>query len=201
MAGLGFDNLFQRLGVSSSTGVGGRPLSQIVGDIVLVVIMFFATIQALYFLHFDELALIVTRFGALGVQILLALALFAVGIWLSNIAYQAIVSSGMNQALLLAVIARFAILILAAAMALNQTGLAPEIVNSAFILLLGALAVATALAFGLGGRDTAASILENARHSLKEPVIPPMLPPSTGITPTIPPSTGSTPAVPPATGD
>jgi hypothetical protein len=48
-----------------------------------------------------------------------------------------------------------------AAMALQQMGIAPNIVNLAFGLLLGAIAVAVAIAFGLGGRDVAANQLQN----------------------------------------
>jgi len=40
-------------------------------------------------------------------------------------------------------------------MALQQMGVATDIVNLAFGLLLGAIAVAIAIAFGLGGRDVA----------------------------------------------
>jgi hypothetical protein len=46
-------------------------------------------------------------------------------------------------------------------------GLANEIINLAFGLLLGALAVAVAIAFGLGGRDLAAKQLESWAKSLK----------------------------------
>ncbi|HUM71522.1 MAG TPA: hypothetical protein PLK31_22070, partial [Chloroflexota bacterium] len=51
--------------------------------------------------------------------------------------------------------ARAAVLILAIAMALRQLGLADEILNLAFGLILGAIALAAALAFGLGGREVA----------------------------------------------
>ena len=40
-------------------------------------------------------------------------------------------------------------------------GLADQIVMMAFGLILGAAAIATALAFGLGGRDAAARLLED----------------------------------------
>jgi hypothetical protein len=46
-------------------------------------------------------------------------------------------------------------MVLAGAMALRQAGLAEGIINLAFGLLLGAAAVATAIAFGLGGREYA----------------------------------------------
>jgi len=62
-------------------------------------------------------------------------------------------------------LARGVILVLAGAMALRQTGVADDIVNLAFGLTLGAVAVAFAVAFGLGGRDMAARTLEEWRAS------------------------------------
>jgi hypothetical protein len=52
--------------------------------------------------------------------------------------------------------ARIAIVVLATAMALQQTGVAQEIVTLAFSLVLGAIAVAAAIAFGVGAKDAAA---------------------------------------------
>ena len=57
-------------------------------------------------------------------------------------------------------IARVAILVLAGAMSLRQMGLANEIVVLAFGLIVGAVAVAAAIAFGIGGRDVAKRKLE-----------------------------------------
>src|SRR3954469_16838977 len=62
---------------------------------------------------------------------------------------------------LLALVTRVAILLLAGAMALRQMGIANEIVNLAFGLLLGAVAVAAAIAFGFGGREIAGRELEH----------------------------------------
>ena len=72
-------------------------------------------------------------------------------------------STGTANAGLLAGIARVAILLLAGSMALNHMGLANEIINTAFSLLLGAVAVAVAIAFGLGGREAAAQLLDQWR--------------------------------------
>jgi hypothetical protein len=52
-------------------------------------------------------------------------------------------------------------------MALRQMGLANDIINLAFGLLLGAIAVALALAFGLGGREIAAREIEKWLKSMK----------------------------------
>jgi hypothetical protein len=47
-------------------------------------------------------------------------------------------------------------------MILNQLRIAPEIVTITYAGLIGALGLAAALAFGLGGRDVAARMLEGA---------------------------------------
>ena len=70
-------------------------------------------------------------------------------------ASKTVLASGAVQAGLLAMAARLSIVVLAGAMALGQMGLANEIINLTFGLLLGAVVVAVAIAFGLGGRDIA----------------------------------------------
>ena len=50
-------------------------------------------------------------------------------------------------------------------MVLNQLKIAPEIVTTTYIALIGMLAVAGALAFGLGGRELAADMMRDAYDS------------------------------------
>jgi Conserved TM helix len=54
------------------------------------------------------------------------------------------------------------VMAIAVFMILEQLQIAPEIVRITYAALLGALALAAALAFGLGGRDVAARMLEGA---------------------------------------
>jgi len=68
----------------------------------------------------------------------------------------------------LANIARIAILGLVLAMGLKAVGLADNIVSMAFGFTLGSVAVAAALAFGLGGRDAATSIADDWARKIKE---------------------------------
>lgn len=58
----------------------------------------------------------------------------------------------------LAKLAKTAVVMIAVFMALQQIGVAEEIVTATFILVLGALALAVGLAFGLGNRDLAGEI-------------------------------------------
>jgi len=57
---------------------------------------------------------------------------------------------------------------LAGAMALRQMGLADEIISLAFGLTFGAVAVAAAIAFGVGGRDLAGRKLQEWEESLRK---------------------------------
>jgi hypothetical protein len=89
-------------------------------------------------------------------------------LYLANFAYNLIASSRGSQAEILGQAARIAIIAFAAAMALQQMGIAPHIVNLAFGLLFGAIAVAIALAFGLGGRDVANEQLREWLNDFKQ---------------------------------
>ena len=58
--------------------------------------------------------------------------------------------------------------VLAVFMALTQLGIATSIVSSAFILILGGLALAFGLAFGLGGKEFARKNLEKFDQTIEE---------------------------------
>jgi hypothetical protein len=177
LAGLGFNTLPARLGLASgSPAVGDRTPSGIVGSLTLIAIMLFATVEAVRLLGFAVLADLLAQFIQLGGQIILGLIVFGVGLYLANLAAGLIRSSRAANAGLLAMTARAAIIVLAAAMALRQMGIANEIVNLAFGLLLGAIAVAAAIAFGFGGREIAGRELETWVQRMKSGSVPGMTP-------------------------
>jgi small-conductance mechanosensitive channel len=63
---------------------------------------------------------------------------------------------------ILASVARYAIIVYAAFAALTQLGIAVQLTANTFLILLGAVALAGAIAFGIGGREVAKEILEKA---------------------------------------
>jgi small-conductance mechanosensitive channel len=69
---------------------------------------------------------------------------------------------------LLASIARYAIIVYAVFAAITQLGIAVELTAPTFLILLGAVALATALAFGIGGTDVARDILKKAYNRSNE---------------------------------
>ncbi len=166
LSGAGLDTLPARLGFGGRTATQ-PPLSTIAGQILLVGIMLFASIEALNALGFESLSAIMTTLLTLVGRVVLGLIIFGLGFFLARLAASAVRSSGLANAGTLAMVAQSGILVLAGAMALQQMGFAEEIVNLAFGLLLGAIAVAAALAFGLGGREVARQELERALNSTR----------------------------------
>lgn len=151
----------------SGGGLGSRSPSDIVGAVVWVAVVLFAAVAATSVLQLPRLADIVSALLLILGQVLVGLLIFGIGLYLANFAYS-LIDSGNAQSRILGQTARIAIIALVSAMALQQIGIAPNIVNLAFGLLLGAIAVAIALAFGLGGRDVAADQLRDWLSSFKQ---------------------------------
>ncbi len=166
LATLGFDNIVQVLGLSNLVNEAApqqaevastntKTPSQLAGIVVLVATMLTAAISATSILGIPALTGITESVLYIGSQILIGLVVFAVGLFLANLAYRLINAAGTRQANILAQTARIIIIVLVGAMGLQRMGIAPDIVNLAFGLTLGAMAIAAAIAFGLGGRDVA----------------------------------------------
>ncbi len=189
LRGAGFDNIMGILGLPElNLGAGptvqpgldaeGRPMasvqtpgrtpSEIVGVVALVAIVLFGAVTATEILNFAGLTAIVQAVLLIGARVLSGLVVFAVGLYLANLAFRLITAMGTGQARVLAQAARIAILVCVGALALQQMGVATDIVNLAFGLLLGAIAVAIAIAFGLGGRDVAADQLRDWLATFKQ---------------------------------
>ena len=79
---------------------------------------------------------------------------------LGNLVRGSTASAGFSNPDLLATIARVAVWGFGIVVAVNQIGIAQALVNTLFMGFIGALALAAGLAFGLGGRDTAAQIVD-----------------------------------------
>jgi len=187
LSNIGFDNLFSWLGLqrtqeegeaqtvltqetqerSATSGIQQRTPSQLMGIITLVGIMLFATLAAVNILDIPALTELVSGIVLVSGKIIAGLIIFAVGLYFANLAFNLIVSSGMQQSRTLAQAARIVIIAFSLAMGLQQMGIAPNIVNLAFGLLLGSIAVAIALAFGLGSREIAAEQVREWLNNFK----------------------------------
>jgi hypothetical protein len=168
LTGIGFNNILARLGIGKEVAEGKRTPSEIAGFLLITAIMLFAVFEASNLLGFEALSNLMAELTVLGGHILLGLVIFSIGLYLANLASKAIQSSASAQASLVSIVARVAILVLAGSIAIRYMGLANEIVNLAFGLILGAIAIAVAIAFGIGGREVAARKLEEWTAAKKD---------------------------------
>jgi hypothetical protein len=173
VANLGADRLPGRLGLAQlfpmpTTSDAAAPASEptvtfsgFIGKVAFFFIMLFATVEAAHRLGFAGVRDLLQTFIEFGADVLLGLVILAVGLWLANVAASAIQRTQHEYSTALSHIVRAAILGLVLAMGLRAMGVADRIVDLAFGLVLGALAVAVALAFGLGGREAASRLTQH----------------------------------------
>lgn len=164
----GFNTLPAKLGMGGENYHYRLAPSQIVEMLILVIVMLFATVSALNLLGFGALAYMVSEFLFLVGRIVFGLVILGLGIYLANLTARIIRSRENPNAEKFAWVARISIIVLAAAIGLRQMGVANEIIALAFGLSLGAIAVAAAIAFGLGGRDLAARKLDEWNRNYEQ---------------------------------
>ncbi len=157
---VGFNKILKLIGIGNEPGEGQRTPSEIVGYLVLIALMLFATIEAAELLGFGIFADLIAAFLTFAAQVILGIIVLGIGLYLANLAANVVKNTAGPQANFLSQVTRLAIIVLTTAMGLRQMGIAEDIVNTAFTLLLGAIAVAVALAFGLGSRDIAGREVE-----------------------------------------
>lgn len=151
----GFDDAVRSTGVLPPTAFPSR----IIANIAMIAVILAAAIEAASQLGGGTVAIFLAQVTELGGKVIFGTLIIVVGIFLARILAN-LVGSGTGEGGFAQTIVRYAIIALFTAIGLTFMGLADAIVMMAFGLILGSAAVATALAFGLGGRDAAARILE-----------------------------------------
>ncbi|WP_010201294.1 mechanosensitive ion channel [Psychrobacter sp. PAMC 21119] len=145
--------------------MGDKRVSDLVGYAIIFFAMLFAAIAAADLLGFEPISAIITMFIAFGANIILGAIILFIGFWLANI-IAGVVERSEQGSQFLANIVRVLIMGLVLAMGLKAMGIADSIVNLAFGLTLGAVAVAFALSFGLGGQEAAARFLRKMQDKM-----------------------------------
>jgi hypothetical protein len=165
LTNLGFDHILEKLGVSKDNFEGALHPSESAGKLVMAGVMFFAMAEAARKMGLDVLADLLGRFMVFAGQVILGVVIFAAGLWLANLAAKAITVKD-SRSKWLALVVRIAVIIFAATISLRQMGIANEIIDIAFGLLFGSVAVAAAVAFGVGGKELASRKLEEWSKTL-----------------------------------
>jgi len=165
--GLGANSLPERFGLTT-VAESNFSLAKFVGKVVSVFIILFASVEAANQLGFAQVSDIVSTLIEFAGQILLGGIILTAGFWLAGLAHTAVLRVSGDDAAPVAGILRAAIIGLVLAMGLRAMGIADDIVNLAFGLVLGAVAVAFALSFGLGGREAAGKQMEHWLANLRK---------------------------------
>lgn len=136
------------------------PPSRMIGLAVLISIVLFAAVEAARILEFGAMAAMLSQILELASRIVFGAVIIALGTLLANILAAATQREGKPANEIMAVFVRWGVIALSAAVGLRFMGLANDIIVLAFGLILGAVAVAVAIAFGVGGRDAAKRLLD-----------------------------------------
>ena len=171
VSGAGVDEIPMKLDMQRF--LGKTRVSDIIGCLIVFFTMLFAVSEAADRLGLEQISVLIAMFIQFGASILLGAVILVVGFWLANVVANVIQRGEYNSSRWLGNLVRILIMGLVIAMGLRAMGIADSIVNLAFGLTLGSVAVAFALAFGLGGRQPAerllSDLLDKAKTEAKHP--------------------------------
>jgi len=166
VAGTGIDEIPAKLDLQRF--LGNTKVSCIIGYLIVFFTMLFAVSEAANRLGFEQVSHLISMFIYFGANILLGAVILVIGFWLANIVANVVQRGEYNSSRWLGNLVRVLIMGLVIAMGLKAMGIADSIVNLAFGLTLGSVAVAFALAFGLGGRQPAERVLTDLIDKAKK---------------------------------
>ena len=171
LPGLGVDRSLAETGLLPET----VSASGILARVVQVAIILFFAIAATKQLGFPELTAILNEVLQLGGSVVFGAVVIGFGFLIANLLAR--LMSGAGEGSMASTIVRWATIIIFTFMGLSYTGVGDIITETAFSAMVVGLAVAGALAFGLGGREWAARKLEewdrkNCRYFSKSRAAP-----------------------------
>lgn len=157
-----FNQLLERGGVLQAVERSGSHLNpaKVLANLLFWVVMFAVLLIAASAIGLDSLANVFTELMSYIPSVIAAIVIIILGIVLGGFVGGLIMASagGLHGGPWLARTGRAGVIVLAVFMALQELGIATDIVTTAFAILFGAVALALALSFGLGNRELAAEI-------------------------------------------
>ena len=134
------------------------PLS-ILGKLVFWLVFFIAITMAVDTLGISAISDVLAQFIAYIPQIIAAILILVLATLLAN--FVAGIVRGATGSNVIGSVAQYGIIVFAAFAALTQLGIAEELIAPTFLILLGSVALAAAIAFGFGGQGVARQIVED----------------------------------------
>lgn len=167
------DSISEQVKISEFLSKGGvkHTLSEIIGMVIYWIIILGVLISSLNILALTGVSGLLDRILGYLPNVLGALIILILGILISalvaSIVRTAAANVGINQAGLLAKVAQVAIVVFAILIALDALNIARVLV-SAMNIVLGAIGLAVAIAFGMGCKDIAADFVSDIIAKLKK---------------------------------
>lgn len=159
---VGMNNMLARAGLMEAVERSGAHVNptRVVSNMVFWLVMFAGILFAANALGLESLASVFGELVSYIPSVIAAIVIILVGIILGQFVGGLIAASAgaLHGGRALARIGSGGVILLAVFMALQELGIASEIVTTAFAILFGAIALALALAFGLGNRELAGEI-------------------------------------------
>ena len=156
------NDMLERGGVMQAVERSGTHLnpSRVIANLLLCLVMIVVLVLAANALGFQSLANVFSELVSYIPSVIAAIVIVIVGIVLGGFVGGIIMASagGLHGGPTLARVGRIGIIVIAVFMALQELGIATDIVTTAFAILFGAVALALALSFGLGNRELAGEI-------------------------------------------
>src|SRR5919199_3942507 len=156
------NSLLERGGVTQAVERSGSEVNptRVLSNLVFWLVMFAVILIAANALGLQSLANVFSELVSYIPSVIAAIVIILIGIVLGGFVGGLIAAAvgAMHGGRALARIGRGGVILLAVFMALQELGIATDIVTTAFAILFGAIALAMALAFGLGNRELAGQI-------------------------------------------
>src|ERR687889_1099336 len=165
---IGFDGWMERGGIKQffDRAQTRETPATIIGTLVFWLVFIIAITMAADALGIQQVSAVLSQLIAYIPSIIAAILILVLAALLAN--FLASIVRGATGSDLLANVARYAIIVYAAFAAITELGIAVQLTAPTFLIVLGAVALAAAIAFGLGSREVAQDIVEKAYNRRDE---------------------------------
>jgi Conserved TM helix len=161
----GAEHYFSRAGVRLDVG-------KFLGSVVKWFVILVVVIQSLGILGLDAVKIFLSNILNYLPQVFVAVLILIAGAIIASALEKTVVgaakAAGLGKIHLLGAVTRWSIWVFTIIVALYQLGIAAVFSETVFTAIVAALAIAFGLAFGLGGQQAAAEIIDSIRHNISE---------------------------------
>src|ERR671912_352152 len=165
---LGFDGWMEKGGIKQffDRAETNQSPHSILGKLVFWFVFIIALTMAADALGIPQVSAVLGQLIAYIPNIIAAILILILAALLANFVSGMV--RGATGSGLLASVAQYAIIVYAVFAAITELGIAVELTAPTFLIVLGAVALGAAIAFGLGGREVAQDILQKAYNRSDE---------------------------------